>query len=59
MVAPGPVKIPGGNPVIELPGLTPRFPGLAAVPDRMVEPVFVTVEAPSTAKLDTVPRAGA
>src|ERR1019366_6260230 len=49
----------GGNPVIALPGLTPRFPGFAAVPVRMLEPVLVTVEAPNTAKLPTVPRTGA
>ena len=42
-----------------LPGLTPRLPGFAAVPERMLAPVLVTVEAPSTAKLATVPSAGA
>ena len=37
-------------PVIAVPGLTPRSP------TRVVGPVFVTVEAPKTAKFAAVPR---
>ena len=39
-----PVKEPGGNPVIDEPGSRPTSPVM------VVEPVFVTVVAPSTAK---------
>jgi hypothetical protein len=39
------VTLPGGNPVIEVPGSTPRFPSM------VVGPVLVTVEPPRTAKL--------
>src|SRR5665647_1846540 len=45
-----PVTLPGGNPVIAAPGLTPRLPL------RTLGPVFVTVEPPSTTKLPAVPR---
>src|SRR5579872_36324 len=47
-----PVTIPGGNPVMDTPGLRPRFP------DMIVLPVFVTVEAPRTTKPFDVPRGG-
>jgi hypothetical protein len=40
---------PGGKPTIADPGLTPKFP------ETMVGPVLLTVEEPSTAKLDAVP----
>jgi len=42
-----PVTVPGGNPVIEEPGETPRFPRI------VVAPLFVTVEAPRTPKVLT------
>jgi len=54
-----PVTIPGppvqgaGNPVHEVPGLTPRLPV------KTVGPVFVTVWAPTTAKVAADPRGGA
>ncbi len=48
-----PTTVPGGKPVIAVPGLTPRSP------TRTVGPVFVTVVAPSTAKLPAVPSDGA
>jgi len=38
----GGTTVPGGKPVTELPGLTPRFPVTT------LGPVFVTVEAPRT-----------
>src|SRR5271170_5623454 len=41
------------SPVIEVPGYKPRSPLI------VVGPVLVTVEAPRTAKLDTVPSVGA
>jgi hypothetical protein len=41
-----------GNPVHEVPGLTPRLPV------KTVGPVFVTVWAPSTAKVTADPRGG-
>lgn len=41
---------PGGNPVIDVPEYSPRSPY------SVVEPVFVTVEAPKTAKLCAEPR---
>jgi hypothetical protein len=44
---------PGGNPVTAEPGETPRSPVTTE------EPVFVTVEPPSTAKLFVVPSGGA
>jgi len=44
---------PGGNPVIAVPGLTPRSPVMT------VGPVLVTVDAPNTAKLCAVPNDGA
>ena len=43
------VTTPGGNPVTELPGLSPRFPV------TIVAPVLVTVEAPKMAKLSAAP----
>jgi hypothetical protein len=48
-----PVEVPGGKPVIALPGLTPKSPVMA------VGPVLVTVEAPRTAKLCAGPSDGA
>ena len=48
-----PVLDPGGNPVMELPGETPKSPVSTD------GPVFVTVDAPSTAKLPACPRDGA
>src|ERR1043165_5346728 len=42
--------MPGGNPVTEEPGETPRFPVMTE------GPVFVTVEPPRTAKFCAVPR---
>ena len=42
------VAVPGGNPVIAAPGLTPRSPLIT------VEPVLVTVEAPRTPKSPAV-----
>ncbi len=45
--------IPGGKPVIEEPGQTPRSPLTTD------EPVLVTVEPPRTAKLAAVPSPGA
>ncbi len=47
-----PFTVPGGKPVIAVPGLTPRSPV------SVVGPVLVTVEPPSTAKLSAVPREG-
>ena len=44
---------PGGKPVTAVPGLTPRSPVMT------LGPVFVTVEAPSTAKLWAAPSDGA
>ena len=51
-MTPGGPTVPGGNPVIELPGLTPRFPGMVVVPSR----TLVTDCPPSTEKLPAVPR---
>jgi hypothetical protein len=45
-----PVKIPGGKPVIEVPGNTARLPS------TNVRPVFVIVVAPITAYRLAVPR---
>jgi hypothetical protein len=45
-----PFTMPGGNPVIAVPGLTPRSPL------TMLGPVLVTVDPASTAKLPAVPR---
>src|SRR5438067_5364787 len=45
-----PTTVPGGNPVTELPGETPRLPVMT------LGPVFVTVDPPRTAKLCEVPR---
>jgi hypothetical protein len=45
--------LPGGNPVTEVPGLTPKSP------ETTVGPVFVTAEPPKTAKLAAVPKSGA
>jgi len=42
------VTVPGGNPVMDVPGLTPTFPTITE------EPVLVTVEAPRTANVLTV-----
>lgn len=53
LTIPGPPVQGAGNPVHEVPGLTPRLPV------KTVGPVFVTVWAPSTAKLAAVPRGGA
>lgn len=50
-IVPGDTTIPGGKPVIAVPGLTPRLPLL-----RVVGPVLVTAEPPSTRKLCAVPR---
>ena len=50
---PGGTTKPGGNPVIALPGLTPKFPLITVLP------VFVTVELPKTAKAAAVPNGGA
>src|ERR1700730_8301618 len=47
------VTLPGGKPVIDVPGLTPTSPVMT------VGPVLVTVEAPKTAKLFAEPRGGA
>lgn len=47
-----PPTIPGGKPVTELPGLTPRSS------PTVVSPVFVTADPPRTAKLCAVPRRG-
>jgi hypothetical protein len=52
-MAPGGTTIPGGKPVTAEPGLTPRSPWMTLVP------VLVTVVAPRTAKLDSVPSPGA
>src|SRR3972149_6905138 len=51
-VAPA-VKLPGGKPVIALPGLTPRLPKI------VVGLVLVTVWPPRTAKLAAEPSPGA
>src|SRR3984893_17897092 len=48
-----PFTMPGGNPLIAAPGLTPTFPLIT------VEPVLVTVEPAKSAKLAAVPRDGA
>src|SRR6476660_8013677 len=48
-----PVTIPGGKPVTEVPGLRPRSPLMT------VGPVLVTVEAPTTPKVEATPRGGA
>ena len=45
-----PVRVMVPEPVIEVPGERPRSP------PRVVAPVLVTVEAPSTAKLPALPR---
>lgn len=45
--------MPGGKPVTAVPGATPKSPVTT------VGPVFVTVEAPRTAKLCAVPSVGA
>jgi hypothetical protein len=45
-----PFTVPGGNPVIAVPGLTPRSPLI------VLGPVLVTVDPASTAKLPAVPR---
>jgi hypothetical protein len=44
------MTLPGGNPVIAVPGLTPRSPV------RTVAPVFVTVDPPRTANDAAVPK---
>ncbi len=44
---------PGGKPVMAVPGLTPTFPVTT------LDPVLVTVEPASTAKLCAEPREGA
>ncbi|WP_246507059.1 hypothetical protein [Actinocrinis puniceicyclus] len=44
------VTMPGGNPVIAVPGLTPRSPLI------WLAPVLVTAEPANTAKLAAVPR---
>src|SRR6185503_11892441 len=46
-------KVPGGKPVTDVPGSTPRSPVM------IVGPVLVTVAAPSTAKASAAPSAGA
>ena len=50
---PGPPVQGAGNPVHEVPGLTPKSPVMT------VAPVLVTVEAPRTAKLSAEPSGGA
>ena len=45
-----PFTIPGRNPVIAVPGETPRFPWITVLP------VLVTVDAPRMAKSDAAPR---
>src|SRR6202041_3200488 len=45
-----PFTVPGGNPVTEVPGLTPRSPLIT------LGPVLVTLCPPSTPKLPAVPR---
>ncbi len=45
-----PLTVPGGNPVIAVPGLAPRSPV------RTVAPVLVTAEPPRTAKVAADPR---
>ncbi len=45
-----PVTMPGGNPVIAVPGLTPRSPLMT------LAPVLVTALPASTPKLPAVPR---
>src|SRR5579883_3221431 len=52
-MVPGGTTIPGGNPEIALPGLTPRFPV------STVGPVLVTAAPPKTANDAAVPRDGA
>jgi hypothetical protein len=47
-----PSTLPGGNPVTELPGASPRSPVIT------LGPVFVIVLPPRTAKLVSVPRGG-
>lgn len=47
-----PVTLPGGKPVIAVPGLIPIFPTM------VVLPVLVIVEAPKTAKLVAAPICG-
>ena len=46
----GAMSVPGGNPVTEVPGLSPRFP-----PAMVVGPVLVTVEPARTLKFPAVP----
>jgi hypothetical protein len=46
-----PVTLPGGNPVTEVPALTPRFP------PTVLAPVFVTVVPARIAKLTADPNA--
>jgi len=48
-----PLTIPSGNPVTDMPGFSPKSPFTT------LEPVFVTVEAASTAKPAAVPKPGA
>jgi hypothetical protein len=50
---PGPPVQGAGNPVHEVPGLTPKSPVI------IVGPVLVTVEAPRTAKVCAEPNGGA
>lgn len=45
-----PVKIPGGNPPTEVPGLSPRFPVM------FVAPVLVIAEPASISKFAAPPR---
>src|SRR5277367_2725011 len=47
----GGVRVPGGKPVTELPGLSPRFP-----PVMMVGPVLVTVDPARTSKFAADPK---
>jgi hypothetical protein len=47
-----PITLPGGKPVIEVPGNKPKFP---VITDG---PVLVTVEPPKTAKACDVPNEG-
>jgi hypothetical protein len=49
------VTTPGGKPVTDEPGLTPRFPPTPVSALMTVNPVLVTVDPPSTVKVPAVP----
>jgi hypothetical protein len=44
------ITVPGGNPVMEVPGSTPKFPLM------MEAPVLVTAEPPKMVKVPAVPK---